>query len=113
NDADATIAPMLQKEEGLFGFSLGAREIHNRVRGMDMWPNAFFFYGGKTIKVLKTALSEKTGEAGEIVSLNPLTVAAKDGAVELLEVKPEGSRLMTGKEWAAGTRLKIKDFIKE
>lgn len=113
NDADASFAPMLEKEEGLFSFFLAASEIHNRVRGMNIWPNAFFLLGERKVKVLESALSDKAGEEGEILSLNPLTVAAKGGSIELLSVKPEGSRQMTGKEFAAGLRLKIGDKLTE
>ncbi len=113
NDEDATFAPMLEKEEGLFDFTLPAGEIHNRVRGMDIWPNAFFMLGERKIKVLKSALSNKQGEAGAVLCLNPLTIGADGGSVELLSVKPEGSRLMTGGEFAAGLRLKTGEKLTE
>ncbi|MDO4566326.1 MAG: methionyl-tRNA formyltransferase [Oscillospiraceae bacterium] len=111
NDEEASLAPPLQKSEGAFSWQDSARDIFNKARALCIWPNACFEYEGKTVKLLKARFSPLEGKAGEVLSLQPLTVAAKGGAVQLLEVKPEGSRLMTGKEWAAGRRLKAGDFI--
>ena len=113
NDAAATVALMLEKSEGLFGWHDAARDIFNKARGMVIWPNAFFMCDGKKIKLMKSRALDKSGAPGEVLSLDPLTVAAGSGSVELLEVKPEGSRLMTGREWAAGRRLKVGAFLPE
>ena len=48
---------------------------------------------------------------GTVISLKPLTIAAADGAVELLTVTPEGGKPMTGTAWAAGRRLKAGDCL--
>ncbi len=110
-DADASFAPPLTKEEGLFSFEDDAKAIHSKVRAFEMWPNAYFLFGDKKIKVLRSAVDEGEGKAGKILSLNPLRVATKKGVIVLLEVKPEGSRLMSGKEWAMGTRFKSGDIL--
>ncbi|MEG0750542.1 MAG: methionyl-tRNA formyltransferase [Oscillospiraceae bacterium] len=107
----ASFAPPLKKEEGAFCWTDDARDIFNKVRALSLWPNAFFVYAGRTIKVIKSRAIEFNAPCGEIISLNPLTVAASGGAVELLEIKPEGSRQMTGREWSVGQRLKISDIL--
>ena len=109
----ATTAPMLEKSEGLFSWNDPAREIFNKARGMVIWPNAYFMCESKTVKLMKSRAGSKSGAPGEVLSLDPLTVAAGSGCVELLEVKPEGSRLMTGREWAAGRRLKVGSILPE
>ncbi|MEA4911324.1 MAG: methionyl-tRNA formyltransferase [Oscillospiraceae bacterium] len=106
-----TLAPPITKQEGLFGFSDDARRIVNKTRAFCQWPNAYFQIKGKTVKVLRAAHVSETGEAGAVLARDPLTVAARGGAVQLLEVKPEGGRAMTGAQWAAGLRLKIGDRI--
>ena len=111
NSRLASFAPPIDKREGEFRWRDGAREIFCRVRAFSMWPNAYFVYDAKTVKVLKARFAESAAPEGEILSLDPLTIAARGGALELLEVKPEGSRLMTGSEWAAGRRFKVGDSV--
>ncbi len=107
----ASFAPPIDKREGEFSWRDGAREIFCRIRAFSMWPNAYFIHEGKTVKVLRARFIENGAAAGTILSLDPLTIAARGGALELLEVKPEGSRLMTGSEWAAGRRFKAGDSV--
>ncbi|MBQ5412070.1 MAG: methionyl-tRNA formyltransferase [Oscillospiraceae bacterium] len=105
NGSEATMAPPIEKSEGEFDFTLSAERIVGLVRGLSMWPVASFAYEDKRIKVCSAALSELTGEPGEILSLSPLTVAAPGGSVVIGDVIPQGSRRMTGAEWARGRRL--------
>jgi methionyl-tRNA formyltransferase len=54
DEAQATYAPRLIKEEGLIDWSLPAMDIHNRVRGLYPWPHAYTFLDGARLIVLKT-----------------------------------------------------------
>lgn len=101
----ASYAPPIEKSEGNFDFSLGAKKIVDLVRGLSMWPVASFAYEDKRIKVCSASLSDITGEPGEILSVSPLTVASPGGSVIIGDVVPQGSRRMTGAEWARGRRL--------
>lgn len=111
NAEKATYAPPLKKEMGLFDFNGDAREIVNKVRALCLWPAAWFVRGGKTVKVLEARYSALCGAPGEVLSTRPLTVAAKNGAVVLLQVKPEGKRLMSGRDYAMGQRIKETQFL--
>ncbi len=102
----ATSAPPLTKEMAKFTFAAPAKKLHDLVRGMNPWPAAYFEYGGRKIKVLRTLWEEgKKGAPGEILSVKPLRVACGEGALTLLEVVPEGSKPMEGSAWAAGRRF--------
>lgn len=109
----ATMAPPLTKEMARFDFTQDAAHIHNWVRGMNPWPVAWFEQEGKRIKVLECRLAAQApkGQPGTVLALKPLTIAAEDGAVELLTVTPEGGKPMTGTAWAAGRRLKVGDSL--
>ena len=111
NDSDATLAPPVEKSEGEFDFGRKASDIVNLVRGLSMWPVASFSYEDKRIKVCTASLSELEGQPGEIVSLSPLTVAALEGSVIVGDVIPQGSRRMTGTEWARGRRFNVGNMI--
>ena len=108
----ATLAPPLTKEMGLFAFDQPARKLHNLVRGLNPWPVAWFLYGGKKVKVLRTLCDDAVQTApGCILCTNPLQVACAQGALTLLQVVPEGSRPMDGSAWAAGRRFSVGDRL--
>ena len=111
NDDEATYAPPIEKEEGYFDFSMEARKIVQLVRGLSMWPVASFEYEDKRIKVCSAAYSDSCGSTGEILSLDPFTVAAEGGSVVLGDVVPQGSRRMSATEWARGRRFRPGDKV--
>ena len=89
---NACLAPMLNKEMAEFRLTESAAHIHNWVRGMNPWPGAWFVTsGGKKLKVMECRAVEAHGEApGTVLATKPLTVACGEGAVQLLNVVPEG-----------------------
>ena len=111
--AAAMLAPPLDKAAAQFAFTDSAAHIHNWVRGMNPWPAAWFEQDGKKIKVLESRLADNPQGAapGTVLDIKPLTVAAADGAVQLLTVTPEGGKPMPGTAWAAGRRLKPGDSL--
>ncbi len=109
--SQAVQAPPLTKEMGLFTLEDDYQDIHNKVRGMNPWPSAYFMYDGKKVKVIKTKKADLAGACGEILSTKPLTVAVANGALQLLTVQPEGSKAMDGTAWARGRRFKKGDII--
>lgn len=108
NEAEVTYAPILNKEMGLFCFDAPAEKLHNLVRGLNPWPTAYFVHDGKNIKVLRTLLDRQaSGKSGEILSVKPLKIACKTGALTLLEIVPEGKNTMDGAAWAAGKHFAL------
>jgi methionyl-tRNA formyltransferase len=111
----ASYAPRLTKEEGVIAWEAPAQAIHNQVRGLQPWPHAYSFFDAARVIVLKSALPSSAGDAvralpGEVVALEAdrVTVAAGDGHVlELLRLQLEGRRPVSGREFAAGVRLKV------
>ena len=110
---NATLAPMLNKEMAEFHLTDTATHIHNWVRGMNPWPGAWFSTsGGKKLKVMSCRVATAHGEApGTVLGTKPLTVACSEGAIQLLEVVPEGKKPMDGTAFAAGRRLKTGDSL--
>jgi len=47
----ATLAPILKKEDGLIDWSLSAHDVANRVRGFVPWPGAYTVFRGATLQV--------------------------------------------------------------
>jgi len=84
-------------------------EIHNKVRGLQTWPVATTTLGGKDIKIHSTLLCEKQGQAGEVISVNPLTVACGKGSLIIKELQLSGKKRMDSKSFLLGHPLAVGD----
>jgi methionyl-tRNA formyltransferase len=113
--AQATLAPILKKEDGLVDFNRSATEIHYRLRGFQPWPGAYTQFRGKSLKII-SATPENTLsnlEPGELhIGDEKLFVGCGQRTVlQLLQVQPEGKKIMAAREFingyhpAAGERL--------
>jgi methionyl-tRNA formyltransferase len=105
DDAGASLAPILQREDALVDFARSAREIYNRWRGFQPWPGAYTFFRGKKLtlhRVLPAGAAEiPVGEL--IVDGDRLFVAAGSGTrLELLEVQAEGKKRMPVADFLRG-----------
>ncbi|MBI5196431.1 MAG: methionyl-tRNA formyltransferase [Nitrospirae bacterium] len=104
---DASYAPTLKKTNGLILWSKPARELCNFIRGMNPWPGAYSFLGGKRVKILKAAALDGTGASGLVIKAaqNELTVGAGEGLVSILEVQPEGRPVMSISAFLQGRKI--------
>jgi methionyl-tRNA formyltransferase len=125
DDAQATLAPLLRKEDGAIDWTEPAQAIHNRVRGLQPWPGAQTSFRGAPLHVWRT--KSPTGGSGadegvrpttekfpgRIVSLKPVVVACGEGVLELLEVQLEGRKRISAADFANGQRLTDNDILGE
>jgi methionyl-tRNA formyltransferase len=111
NDAEATYAPRLTKDEGLLDFAAAALQVHNKIRGLRPWPTAFTFLRGKRLTIHQARISAWSGggvASGTCVgaSGDNITIACGDArAVDVLQLQPEGRRTMGAREYLAGHGL--------
>jgi len=112
NEAQATYAPRLTKEEGLIDWTLSASRLHNRVRGLYPWPHAYTFLNGTRLIVLRSAVAASAASAsasspGTILraTSEAVHVATGEGELAILEVRPEGRRAMHVHDFLLGHRL--------
>ena len=114
-DNEATVAPILKKEDGLVDFSRTATEIHNRLRGFQPWPGAYTQFRDKSMKLISAAPEDTPSNLapGELrVGDEKLFVGCGQRTVlQLLQIQPEGKKVMAAREFtngyhpAAGERL--------
>ncbi len=104
DDAQATHAPMLDKEDGRVRWAEGAQAVYDRYRGVFAWPGSFTAWRGKLLKLNALRPAEGSGQPGELLGVTDagLKVACAQGAVELLTVQPEGKRPMPALDWWRG-----------
>lgn len=106
----ATLAPLLKKEDGLIDWTRPAVEIANRIRGLAPWPGAYTFAGEDRWKIWKaTAKDGQTDKAfpGTIIGLakEAILVSTGDGLLSITEIQPANSRRMTAAQFLAGHQL--------
>lgn len=111
NHEDATLAPILKKEDGRIDWQQPAEDIHNHVRGMSPWPGAFTqMEDGRTLKILEakpSAWEKGQGEAGAIVAAdkNGVLIACSAGVLEIVRAQVEGRRALHARDLALGRTL--------
>lgn len=106
DDARATLAPILKKEDGRIDFSRSAPEIYNRLRGFQPWPGAFTTFRGKGLNVTAIKFAEEHVPQAELLVRNgQIFVGCGSGsAIELLEVQPGGKKRMAARDFVPGYR---------
>ena len=109
DESQATLAPMLKKEDGEIPFAKGAKAVHDHVRGMSPWPGAFTRLEGKVVKVHATARTTVTppesAVPGEVVLADKARVVVtccEHSAIELVRVQLEGRKTIAAGEWVMG-----------
>lgn len=102
----ATLAPILKKEDGRIDFHRNATEIWNRLRGFQPWPGAFTTFRGKNLHVWSARPLEADIPAGTIQMEGhlPLVGCAGHSALELMEVQVEGKKRMSAQDFVNGYR---------
>jgi methionyl-tRNA formyltransferase len=106
DNSKASMAPLLKKEDGLIDWTMSARKIHNRVRGLSPWPGAHGYLDGKIIKILGTEVAEGTGEPGALYEQdrNSLVIGTGNGLLRIMTIQPEGKKPMSASEFLRGHR---------
>lgn len=111
DEALATHTSKIDKSLCPIDFTATAQAVHNLIRGLYSWPVATAQIGGKRVKIHKARIAKGSGSAGVILSVKPFVIACGEGAVEILELQPEGKKKMSAEAYAAGHNLKIGDKL--
>jgi methionyl-tRNA formyltransferase len=103
DNAAATLAPILKREDGHIDWNASAQEILNRARGFQPWPGAYGFLRGQRFHVWRGAIAGKTLAPGILLGEGKrLFVGCGGGAIELLEIQLEGKKRMAAAAFLNG-----------
>jgi methionyl-tRNA formyltransferase len=115
DDSQATLAPILKKEDGIIDWNWPAAKIFNRARGFLPWPGAYTFFRGQIFHIWKARVAEElsTGAPGRLIPLKKRLLVASGGAsaLELLEVQIEGRKRMPVESFLNGHRLEENEAL--
>jgi len=107
--AQATLAPILTREDGLIDFTRTAKQVYDRWRGFQPWPGAHTLLRGKKLIVHRMKIPPHwTIPEGELL-LDADRLFAGCGertAIELIEVQMEGKKRMPAAEFLRGHQLR-------
>lgn len=97
-EATTPYARMLTKSMGEIDWSMEAEQIERLIRGLNPWPSAYTWFGGKTLKiwsadVLEGGISEQPGLVH--AEKDRLLVETGKGILSISELQLEGKREWT------------------
>jgi methionyl-tRNA formyltransferase len=113
---EATLAPVLKKEDGLVDWGLSAQEVYNRWRGFNPWPGAYTFFRGQKLSILRAQVVKRgSGASGSIWAEKRQVFVACGGTttLELLEVVLPGRRRMRADAFLHGHHLVENEMLGE
>jgi methionyl-tRNA formyltransferase len=109
--AQATLAPLLKKEQGRIDWSLTAPEIAWRVRGLYPWPGAYTTFRGRNLHIWAATVSPAPAAGPQ----EPGTLAAERGTLfvacgqgtqlEIKELQVEGRKRLAARDFLNGVHL--------
>lgn len=109
DNALATYAPPLKKEEGLVDWTLDARTIFNRMRGFQPWPGCYTTFRDRVLNILRCTPSDEglVASPGTVTARRKRLFVACGHAttLELLEVQLEGRRRANAADFLNGQRI--------
>ena len=104
-----TYAAKIDKDEARIDWTKSAREVLRHCHGLSPFPGAWTEaeIDGQPVrlKILRCALAERNGAAGELLD-EQLTIACGDGAIRVTQLQRAGKQPMTADVFLRGTRLR-------
>jgi methionyl-tRNA formyltransferase len=109
DNAFATYAPKLKREDGKIDWSEPAEVIERKIRAFNPWPGAFTLVTDKSgrqlrMKILDARIVDLKGRPGEILRArsNELIVGTGKNALSVLHVQLEGKWRMSASDFVRG-----------
>jgi methionyl-tRNA formyltransferase len=110
--AQASFAPILTKEDGCIDWTMSARQIVSRVRGLSPWPGTFGYLEGERMTIwqaheIPDAPGEGKSQPGTITAVGKkeVVVSTGQGSVGITEWQPANKKRMTVEQFLSGNTL--------
>ena len=109
NEAEASYAPILKKEDGRIDWRDPAKTIECRIRGFDPWPSAYTFLHGRLLKIHRAhvIMGEVKEPPGTVLRVDQggLWIATGQGVLSLEEIQWENRKRLPAAEFLKGARI--------
>jgi methionyl-tRNA formyltransferase len=114
NDADATLAPILKKEDGEIDWSREARVIYNRLRGFSPWPGAYTTFRGQQLMIVRARPADGAGiPVANFAAVKRRLFAGcgSNTALEILELQLAGKKPVSAEAFLNGYSLAAQEHL--
>ncbi len=110
--SQATLAPILKKDDGHIDWSRPAQEILNQVRGFQPWPGCYGFLRAQRLHIWKASRTNASLRPGELsANGRRLFAGCGDGSIELREVQLEGKKRMPAAAFLNGNMIEPGELL--
>jgi len=105
--AQATLAPLLKKEDGMINWKDEASTLVNRIRGLTPWPGAHTYCGEERWQIWRAQAAPvgcAEAEPGTIleVTKDALRAATGKGSLLIQEIQPASGKRLPVRQYLAG-----------
>lgn len=113
DESGASYAAKIEKSDQLLDFTLPAKALDCRIRGLYPFPLAYTRTSdGRLLKIVSAIPTEECGEAGTVIAVDgkgdgSITVACGEGALRILTVIPEGKGKMAAGDLVRGRKISV------
>lgn len=109
DSSQATLAPLLRKDDGRINWQQPATAINALVRGLDPWPGAWTVHAGEPWRIWRVRALPELGEASVVLraDVTGIVVGAGEGSVLITELQTPGKRRLSAREYLAGHAIKL------
>jgi len=105
DDSQATLVPIIKKEDGLIDWHQPAEIIERQTRAYTPWPSAYTFWQGQRLKIISgNLLAETAGQPGQLWVTEDKypAITTSQGSLKISQIQPEGKSPMSGADWLRG-----------
>lgn len=114
-DQEVILAPKIKDKDRIIDWTKTNQEIHNQIRGLSPIPTAYTYFRDKRVEIYRSICLEQNTNvvqptnlaSGTIVLPNKdLIVATGKGLINIIQLKIEGGKMITGRDFINGQRIK-------
>jgi len=116
DDAEASFAPKIEKNDAKINWDNSAQEIKNLIRALNPVPGAYSLFENKRLKIFKSeeVREESLSPPGTITEIKKgigFKVCCGSNSLLILQVQPEAKKIMTAIEFSQGYQIKKGDVL--
>ncbi|MEY8599294.1 methionyl-tRNA formyltransferase [Staphylococcus shinii] len=111
NEAEATFASNISRDQEKIDWSQSAEAIYNHIRGLSPWPVAYTKMDDGNLKVYASRIEQgKTGEPGTIIETTKkaiIVATGSDDAIALTDIQVAGKKRMLTANYLSGVQTAL------
>jgi methionyl-tRNA formyltransferase len=114
-DREVILAPKIKDKDRIIDWTKTNLEIHNRIRGLSPMPTAYTNFRDKRVEIYRSSCLVHNANVVKPTDLVPgaivipnkdLIAATGNGLINITQLKIEGGKMITGRDFINGQRIK-------